>query len=386
MDTSNLLSPRTREKIPAIIFQLAIILFLAFVGWQIVLNAQSNLDRLGISAGFSFLSTEAGFDISQKLIDFDAGASYFKAMAAAYLNTIVLSVFGILLCSVLGLIVAFLRFAINPVIRFVAELYVETFRNIPLLLQIFFWYFGVIAALPGVKNSYALGPFYLNNRGLFLPAYEFTAWGWLVFSAGLLGVVSAVIILVRYKSAYGRIKLTIWRLAGVFIIIPVVLYLVDYRLGDWDYPVLAGFNYRGGVAIRPEFVAMLAGLSIYNSTFMSEIFRSGILSVSRGQREAAETVGLSGFKVNLLIILPQALRVAIPPAGGQLQIVIKASSLSAAIAYPDVMSVIGGTIITQTSQAIECMVIVMGLFLTTNLTLTFLLNIYNNYIMRRGGR
>jgi general L-amino acid transport system permease protein len=165
----------------------------------------------------------------------------------------------------------------------------------------------------------------------------------------------------------------------------VVLYLVGYQMGEWNIPKLAGFNYRGGVSIRPEFVAMLAGLSTYNSTFMSEIFRSGILSVSKGQHEAAETVGLSGFKSNLLIILPQALRVAIPPAGGQLQIVIKASSLSAAIAYPDVMSVIGGTIITQTAQAIECMFIVMGLYLATNLTLTFLLNTYNSYIMRRGG-
>ncbi len=386
MRRNALLTPKRREQIPALIFQVAIILLLVWIGWKMVLNAQSNLERLGISAGFGFLTSDAGFDISQKLIDFQEGSSYLQAMIAAYLNTIVLALSGILLCSVLGLIVAFTRFSKNPVLSLVAELYVETFRNIPLLLQIFFWYFGVIASLPSVRNSHILGSVVLNNRGLFLPAFQFTFFGVLVSAGLLICVVAAIIILYRKKTTYGRVDRKTWIWVLIVLSASLAILLFGGPLGKWELPVLSGFTYRGGLTIRPEFVAMLAGLSVYNSTFMSEIFRSGIISISKGQHEAAETVGLSGIKSNLLIVLPQALRVAIPPAGGQLQIVIKASSLSAAIAYPDIMSVIGGTIITQTSQAIECMFIIMGLFLATNLTLTWLLNTYNGFIMRRGGR
>lgn len=380
------LTPTTREKIPAIVLQAAVILLLVFVLREIVGNAQSNLQRLGMNAGFSFLKSEAGFDISQKLINFQQESSYLKAIVTGYLNTLVLAIVSIFLCTVIGLVVAFARFSINPLIAVVAEIYVEVFRNVPLLLQIFFWYFGVIASLPNVKNSFSLGPIYLNNRGLYFPSFGFTSWGWLVLVIDLLSIISIIFILRKSYSALGYIgKKAFWQIS-ICVIIPIMLYIFGGNNGEWDIPALSGFRFRGGLVIMPEFVAMAIGLSIYNSTFMSEIFRSGILSVPKGQFEAAASVGLSGAKTNLFIILPQALRVAIPPAGGQLQVIIKASSLSAAVAYPDIMSVVGGSILQMTGQAIECMFIVMMLYLMTNLTLTALLNIYNNIIMRRGGK
>ncbi|MBW2030899.1 MAG: ABC transporter permease subunit [Deltaproteobacteria bacterium] len=379
------LNPKTREKIPTILLQIAVLLFLVLIFRECVLNAQNNIDRLGMNAGFAFLNTEAGFEISQKIIPFDAGSTYLRAIIIGILNTLVLAVVSIILCTIIGIIVAFARFSHNPVLTFVATLYVETFRNIPLLLQIFFWYFGVISAFPTIKQSLSLGPIFLNNRGLFLPVMNLTPWGWFVIGVDITAIILVIFFVWKSYSLHGRIARKNSIIITLCIVVPFLCHLFGSRIGEWNMPVLAGFSFRGGINVRPEFVAMLAGLSIYNSTFMSEIFRSGILSVPKGQFEAAETVGLTGAKAYLLVILPQALRVAIPPAGGQFQNLIKASSLSVAIAYPDIMGLVSGTILIQTSQAIECMIIVIVLYLVINLTVTLMLNIYNSLIMRRGG-
>jgi general L-amino acid transport system permease protein len=379
------LNPKTREKIPAILLQIAVLFILVFIFRECVLNAQNNIDRLGMNAGFAFLNTESGFEISHKIIPFDASSTYLRAIFIGFLNTVVLAVTCIILCTIIGIFVAFARFSHNPVLSFVATLYVEGFRNIPLLLQIFFWYFGIISAFPAIKQSLSLGPIFLNNRGLFFPAMDLTSWGWFVIGVDITAIILIIFSLWKSYSFSGRITRNNSIIITLCIVVPVLCYLFGGRIGEWNLPVLAGFSFRGGINIRPEFIAMLVGLSIYNSTFMSEIFRSGILSVPKGQFEAAETVGLSGVKANLLIILPQALRVSIPPAGGQFQNLIKASSVSVAIAYPDIMGIISGTILIQTSQAIECMFIVMVLYLVINLTVTLLLNIYNSLIMRRGG-
>lgn len=379
------LNPKTHEKIPAILLQVAVLLFLVFIFRECALNAQNNINRLGLNAGFAFLNQESGFEISHKIIPFNAGSTYLRAIIIGLLNTVVLAMTCIILCTIIGVFVAFTRFSLNPVLTFVATLYVEAFRNIPLLLQIFFWYFGIISAFPAIKQSLSLGPIFLNNRGLFLPGLHLTSWGWFVIGMDIAAIILIINSFWKSYSIFGRITRNNSIVIALCIVTPIICHLFGGRIGEWNLPVLSGFSFRGGINIRPEFVAMLVGLSIYNSTFMSEIFRSGILSVPKGQFEAAETVGLSGVKANLLIILPQALRVSIPPAGGQFQNLIKASSVSVAIGYPDIMGLISGTILIQTSQAIECMFIVMVLYLVINLTVTLMINIYNSVIIRRGG-
>ena len=380
------LSPVQREKFPSLLIQIGIIIVLILVFREFVLNAQANIQRLGLKAGFSFLGSQAGFEISQKIIEFGRGSTYLTAVIVAILNTLIVSLVGIFLCTVIGLIVAFSRFSSNPVIAFLAGLYVEVFRNIPLLLQIFFWYFGVVGSLPAVRQSFSLGPIFLNNRGLFIPVMDMTTWGWLVLIVDMAAIIAIIYLSLRNYSRYGRITKKSGYLIGFSILLPLVLHLLPGNIGVWNVPSLKGFSFTGGMTISPEFVAMAVALSIYNSTFMSEIFRSGINSVPKGQFEAAETVGLTGARANLLIVLPQALRVSIPPSGGQFQVIVKASSLSAAVAYPDIMHIIGGTMLSITNQALECMAIVALSYLLINLLVTLALNIYNNATMRRGGR
>jgi general L-amino acid transport system permease protein len=321
-----------KERLPGYVAQAVLLAIVAWLVWRGVANFEANARALGLSVGFDFLRGQAGFQIAQSLTDFTPASRYLEAIVAATLNTLLVVVLASVLSTLIGLCIAFGRLAPPGVIRGASAAYVEVFRNIPLLLQILFWYFSAIALLPAVGESLQLGPVLLNNRGLFLPSFQF-----------------------------------------------------DPTLG-LNRPHVEGFDVAGGVVILPELMALTLGLSIYNSTFLAEIFRAGILSVPRGQSEAAASVGLSGVRAAWLIVLPQALRVALPAAGGQYQTLAKASSLAAAIGYPDIMQIVGGTVASQTSQALEAMTLVVLLYAAINLVIALIVNLLNRRLLAHEGR
>ena len=320
------------ERLPGYLGQAVLLAAVAWLVWRGVANFQANMRALGVSVGFGFLHTQAGFEIAQALIAFSPASTYLDAVIVATLNTLLVVALAAVLGTLIGLVVAFGRLAPYGLIHGAASAYVEVFRNIPLLLQILFWYFSVIALLPPVADSLQFGAVLLNNRGLFLPRL----------------------------LLHGQFGL--------------------------DRPQVEGLAVGGGFAILPELMALTLGLSIYNSTFLAEIFRAGILSVPRGQIEAAATVGLRGVRAAWLITLPQALRVALPAAGGQYQTLAKASSLAAAIGYPDIMQIIGGTIASQTSQALEAMALVVLLYGAINLAIALIVGLANRRLLAREGR
>jgi len=324
------------ERLPGYVVQALLVFVVGWIAWRAAANFESNLRALGLTAGFGFLHAQAGFEIAQALIPFSPQSSYFDAIVVATLNTLLVVVLAAVLGTIAGLLVAFGRVAPRGLVRGAATTYVEVFRNIPLLLQILFWYASALALLPGVADSLQLGPVLLNNRGLFLPSLH------VVEDGG-------------------------WAIA-------------------LDRPHVEGFDVAGGIAILPELIALTLGLAIYNSAFLAEIFRAGILSVPRGQIEAAATVGLSGARAALLITLPQALRVALPAAGGQYQTLAKASSLAAAIGYPDIMQIVGGTIASQTSQALEAMALVILLYAAINLLIAIAVSLGNRHLLKRDAR
>ncbi len=320
------------ERLPGYVGQALLLALVAWLAWRGLANFLGNVRARGVSTGFGFLQAEAGFEIAQSLIAFGPGSSYRDAVVVATLNTLLVVALASVLGTVVALCTAFGRLAGHPLIRGASTVYVEVFRNIPLLLQIFFWYFSAMALLPSVGDSLQWGDILLNNRGLFLPRMHLT-------------------------PTFGL-----------------------------EAPHVEGFNVVGGFALLPELVALTLGLSIYNSTFLAEIFRAGILSVPRGQSEAAATVGLSGWREALLITLPQALRVALPPAAGQYQTLAKASSLAAAIGYPDIMQIVGGTVLSQTSQALEAMALVVLLYAAINLLIALAVNLANRRLLAHEGR
>jgi general L-amino acid transport system permease protein len=321
------------ERLPGHVGQAVLLAVVTWLVWRGVANFQANMQALGVSVGFGFLHAQAGFEIAQTLIAFSPASTYLDAVIVATLNTLLVVALASVLSTLIGLVVAFGRLAPWRLIHGAASLHVEVFRNIPLLLQILFWYFSAIALLPGVSESLQFGGVLLNNRGLFFP---------------------------RLTLMHGAFAL--------------------------DWPHVDGFDVGGGFAILPELMALTLGLSIYNSTFLAEIFRAGILSVPRGQTEAAATVGLSGVRAALLITLPQALRVALPAAGGQYQTLAKASSLAAAIGYPDIMQIVGGTVASQTSQALEAMTLVVLLYAAINLFIALVVGLANRGLLEREGR
>ena len=386
--------PRTKmsravlmERLPGYVGQALLLALVAWLAWRGFSNFLGNVRVLGVSTGYGFLRAEAGFEIAQSMVAFGPASSYLRAVVVATLNSLLVIALAGLLSTLVGLCIAFGRLAPHPLIRGAASAYVEVFRNIPLLLQIFFWYFSAMALLPGVGDSLHLGAALLNNRGLFLPRLQLTpASAWAVAAAfaafAVLFMLARRSLKARAIAGAGSLALTAAAL-GALCIAPLVLMHAQFGL---DSPRVEGFNVSGGFALLPELVALTLGLSIYNSTFLAEIFRAGILSVPRGQSEAAATVGLSGVRAALLITLPQALRVALPPAAGQYQTLAKASSLAAAIGYPDIMQIVGGTVLSQTSQALEAMALVVLLYAAINLAIALAVNLVNRRLLKREGR
>lgn len=368
----------------SVVFQVIAILSLVYFFYTIVNNALTNLDARGIATGFDFLGQEAGFGIGLTLVEYDETFSYGRTFVVGLLNTALVSFLGIMLATVIGFTVGIARLSSNWLVSRLAAVYIETFRNIPLLLQIFFWYFAVLQALPSPRQSLSLGEaVFLNVRGLSIPAPVFESGSNFVIGAFILGVVFTIIVNIWGKN---RQKLTgqqtpIVRIGlTLCVVLPMIVYFLAGSPISGDYPELKGFNFKGGISILPELGALLVALSIYTASFIAEIVRSGINAVNHGQTEAAMSLGLPRNRTLKLVVIPQALRIIIPPLTSQYLNLTKNSSLAMAIGYPDLVSVFAGTTLNQTGQAIEIIAMTMGVYLTLSLGTSALMNIYNRKV------
>ncbi|EPM6343905.1 amino acid ABC transporter permease [Vibrio parahaemolyticus] len=366
------------------IFQIIAIAALVFFFYTIINNALNNLDARGIATGFGFLNQEAGFGIGLTLIEYNETYSYGRTFIVGLLNTALVSVLGIILATAIGFTMGVARLSTNWLVSRLAAVYIETFRNIPLLLQIFFWYFAVLQALPSARQSLSLGEaIFLNVRGLYFPAPVFNEGSGVVIAAFVIGLVATLSIsiwarnkqrLTGQQTPMGRIGL------GLFVGLPLLVYFVSGMPISLEYPELKGFNFKGGISIIPELAALLLALSVYTAAFIAEIVRSGINAVSHGQTEAAMSLGLPRAKTLKLVVIPQALRIIIPPLTSQYLNLTKNSSLAMAIGYPDLVSVFAGTTLNQTGQAIEIIAMTMGVYLTLSLLTSALMNLYNRKV------
>jgi len=360
--------------------QVVFVIALVWIGYEIAANARANLEVQHITSGFGFLNNTAGFDVSQNLIPYTGSDSYTRVFLVGLLNTLLVSVLGIVFATVIGFMVALGRLSSNWLVSHVAGAYVEGIRNLPLLFQILFWYLAVLAALPAPRQSISLfGALFLNNRGLII-AKPIAEVGWLPFVIALLLAIVVSFILHAHARAqlFGKGRsITIWPyVIGLLIGLPVLSALVFGVPFVLEWPVLKGFNFTGGARVIPEFVALLVALSTYTAAFIAEIVRAGILSVHKGQMEAGLSLGLKRGSVLRQIVLPQALRVILPPLTNQYLNLTKNSSLAVAIGYPDLVSVFAGTTLSQTGQAIEIIGITMGVYLLISLVTSALMSLY----------
>lgn len=368
----------------SVVFQLIAIAALVFFFYTIINNALTNLESRGIATGFDFLDQPAGFGIGLTLIDYNETYSYGRTFVVGLLNTALVSVLGIILATMIGFVLGIARLSSNWLVSRLAAVYIETFRNIPLLLQIFFWYFAVLQALPSPRESMSLGEaVFLNVRGLFFPAPVFEPGSSVVLIAFVAGVIASIVIniwannkqrLTGQQTPMGRIVLVLC------VGLPLIAYFIMGMPISAQYPELKGFNFRGGISIIPELAALLLALSVYTAAFIAEIVRSGINAVSHGQTEAAMSLGLPRSKTLKLVVIPQALRIIIPPLTSQYLNLTKNSSLAMAIGYPDLVSVFAGTTLNQTGQAIEIIAMTMGVYLALSLITSALMNLYNRKV------
>ena len=351
---------------------------LAYIAIQI---AADNLARSHVASGFGFWNVTAGFDISQTLIDYSPQSStYGRAFWVGLLNTVVVAALGIVLATILGFAIGIARLSSNFLVERLATCYVELIRNVPLLLQLLFWYYAVLKALPEFAASFFLpGGILLNNRGLFLPQPLFTGGAPMVATLAV-----AVVLAVVLNKIAARNK-GLWRATGVraaftLLIVVGLPVIVSVAVGtriEFDYPQIGRFNVRGGLEVLPEFVALVLGLVAYTAAFIAEVVRAGLRSVSRGQTEAAQALGLSRPQTLRLIVIPQAMRVIIPPLTSQYLNLTKNSSLAVAIGYPDLVQVFAGTVANQTNQPVEVIVITMLVYLSFSLVTSLVMNLYN---------
>lgn len=367
-------------KIRGIFFQVVVFVGLfAFVYW-IVGNTIENLQRSNISSGFGFLAGRSGFDIATSLIAFDSDSTYGRALVVGLLNTILVAVLGIITASVIGFMVGVGRLSRNWLIRKICTVYVEVFRNIPPLLVIFFWYFGVLSVLPLPRDSIGL-PFgsYLNSRGFFFPKPIWGEGGWLIAVALVLAIAMAFFVKKRATArqmATGQQFPVLWTSIALIVGLPLLAFALTGFPLSFEYPQLSTFNLVGGISVKPEFLALYLALSFYTASFIAEIVRAGILGVNKGQTEASHALGLRPGPTLRLVIIPQALRIIIPPLTSQYLNLTKNSSLAIAIGYPDLVAV-GGTILNQTGQAIEVVAIWMVVYLGLSLATSLFMNWFN---------
>ena len=368
-----------------IILQLVVALAIIAAAAFFIHNTTVNLEKRGIASGFGFLRNIAGFDISITLIPFSmAQSSYARAFLVSLINTLLVSAIGIVLATILGFVVGVARLSKNFIVRTLASIYVDVIRNIPPLVQIIFWYFGVLTTLPSVKQSLRLlDVFFLNGRGFYMPAPQLQPGFWILPTAAVVGIVAAAAVAVwarRRQMRTGKQFHSFWAGVALIVGLPLLVGLLGgFRL-VWSAPELKGFNFVGGMVILPEFVAILLALSIYTAAFIAENVRAGVLAVSHGQTEAASALGLRSGQVTHLVILPQALRVIVPPLTSQYLNLIKNSSLAVVIGYPELVSVFMGTVLNQTGQAVEVIGITMAVYLAISLVISLFMNWYNRRI------
>ena len=375
-------------KLKKILPQLLTLLFIVLVFGFFTMNAQENMGARGLEFGFGFLKTQASFDIQFSLIDYDGSHTYARAYLVGLLNTLLVAFIGIILATLLGAIVGVARLSPNYLIRKTASFYIEFFRNIPLLLQIFFWYFAALRALPMLEDApMLLNSSFMTIKGLYTPAPIWTNFD--VFFTTIIIAMIVIFFFARYakkkqEQKGKRLPVLIISLA-IFIGLPLLTFLIGGVDLSWSFPVIrqmsaSSYTFDGGLKIPPELIALTLALTLYTTTFIAENVRAGIQGIGKGQKEAAASIGLTQSQVLKLVIMPQALRIIIPPTTNQYLNLTKNSSLAAAIAYPDLVLVFAGTAMMQTGRAIEIVGITMATYLTISLGISLLMNWYNKRI------
>jgi general L-amino acid transport system permease protein len=377
--------PQRGRRLRSIALQVVLCLLIAGLAYGAVVNAAQNLARAKIATGFGFWNQTAGFDISQTLIEYSAQTSTFgRAFWVGLLNTLLVSALGIIFATVLGFAIGIARLSRNWLVSRLAGGYVELIRNLPLLLQLLFWYNAVLKALPDVRESIRT-PFggYLNNRGLFLPEPQFQSGFDGVLAALLIGIVVSVALRLwarRRQERTGAQFPVVWLSLALIAGLPVAAFALAGFPLTFTYPEMGRFNVRGGLEILPEFAALLVGLVVYTAAFIAEVVRAGILAVPRGQTEAAYALGLRPATTLRLIIVPQAMRVIVPPLTSQYLNLTKNSSLAVAIGYPDLVQVFAGSVLNITGQAVEVIAVTMAVYLFISLVTSLAMNLYGSTI------
>ena len=368
--------------------QFIIVAGIAFIFGFFAYNASVNMDNRGIDFGLRFLGEESSFDIQFSLIEYSGASSYARAYLVGLLNTILVAVIGIFFATIIGVVVGISRLSSNYLIYKVSEWYIEIFRNIPLLLQLFFWYFAVLRLLPLPQNA---EPFfdisYLTIKGWYVPAFIWNNFG--IFLSSVIAVIISILFIRIYarklQEKQGKQFPVLVTSLSLLIIIPLLTFLIGGVSLSFDYPELIQlsdtiYGFRGGVSIPPELMALAAALSLYTATFIAECVRAGIMGVGKGQKEAAASLGLTPGQILKLVVMPQALRIIIPPTTNQYLNLTKNSSLAAAIAYPDLVLVFAGTAMMQTGRAIEIVSITMLTYLSLSISISIFMNWYNKKI------
>lgn len=374
----------SNPAVRAWLYQIIAVAIVAGIAIYLIHNTVTNLSNRGITSGFAFLDRSAGFGIVQHLIDYEQGDTYGRVFVVGLLNTLLVSALCIVFASFIGFFLGLARLSDNWLLRKLSTFYIETFRNIPPLLQIFFWYFAVLRNLPGPRQAVsAFDLLFLSNRGLYIPSPQLGV-GAQAFVAAIAVALLLSAGLYRYNKMHqiktGQLRRT-WPYAlGLLILLPALAQWIFGAALHWDVPALHGFNFRGGMVLIPELAALTLALSVYTSAFIAEIIRAGIQSVPYGQHEAARSLGIPNPVTLRQVIIPQAMRVIIPPLTSQYLNIVKNSSLAAAIGYPDMVSLFAGTVLNQTGQAIETIAITMSVYLIISLTISLLMNIYNRRI------
>jgi general L-amino acid transport system permease protein len=372
------------RDVRAVLFQILIVLGVLAAGWYLVSNTLHNLEQRKIATGFGFLGLEAGFSIGESYISYTAADTYSRAILVGIINTLFVSALGIVLATILGTIVGVARLSSNWLVAKLSSVYVEGLRNIPLLLQLFFWYTLIGESLPSVREAVQIipGAVFLSQKGVKFPhivSHPIHLWMGVLFAVGVIGSILWTRAARQHQERTGQIRPVLLPILGFVIVLPLLPWLAVGAPLEWDLPVLRGFNFQGGGNLSPELIALLVGLVLYTATFIAETVRAGILAVPKGQWEAAGALGLPRGRTLRLIILPQSLRVIIPPMTSQYLNLTKNSSLAVAIGYPDLVSILN-TAINQTGQGIEGVALIMAAYLTVSLSISLFMNWYNKKI------
>ena len=375
---------KIKKSIPQLITLLFVILVFAFFS----INASINMESRGIDFGFGFLSQESSFDVQFSLIDYDGSYSYYRAYLVGLLNTLLVSFISIIFCTIIGVVIGVARLSPNYLIRNTAAWYVEFFRNIPLLLQLFFWYYAALRVLPLPEQADALlGISYLTIKGFYIPSMIWNNLDIFIYSilASIISIIFIRFYAKKIQETKGKQIPLVYISAAILIVLPLLSFLFGNVSLSFEIPVLkklakTSYIFEGGISLPPELIALVLSLSLYTSTFIAECVRAGIQGIGKGQKEAASSLGLTANQVLKLVIMPQALRIIIPPTTNQYLNLTKNSSLAAAIAYPDLVLVFAGTALMQTGRAIEIVSITMLTYLSISLSISVLMNWYNKKI------